>query len=141
MTFDPAGPTGAHALERLAADRIGWLTVIRPDGQPVSMPIWFLWDAGEVLIYSDKNARRNAHIEANPRVSFHLDTNAGGGDLVIVLGEARIDPATPPVPDNAAYLAKYGDWIDAHLGGPASMAAVYDTPIRIRVTKGIAGGG
>lgn len=139
MTLDPASPAGAHALGRFARDRIGWLTVVRPDGQPVSMPIWFLWQDGELLIYSDRRAKRNDHIRAHPQVSFHVDTDTGGGDIVTLMGEARIDPSTPPVHENPAYLAKYGDWIDAHLGGPEVMAATYDTPIRIRVTKAVLG--
>lgn len=141
MIFDSSDPAGAHALERLATDRIGWLTTVRPDGQPVSMPIWFLWRDGELVVYSDKAAKRNAHLRANPKVAFHLATDAGGGDIVIVHGEARIDPAYPQVPDNPDYLAKYGEWIDAHLGGPAGMAAVYNVPIRITPTRGIAFGG
>jgi PPOX class probable F420-dependent enzyme len=138
MTAEPGPTIGAHALVRLRDERIAWLTVVRPDGQPVSMPIWFLWADGELLVYSDKAARRNAHVEANPRVAFHLDTNAGGGDIVTILGEARIDPTVPPVTDNAAYRAKYGDWIDEYLGGIEAMAAVYDVPIRIRPTRVIA---
>jgi PPOX class probable F420-dependent enzyme len=141
VTFDPNDATGAHALARLRDDRIGWLTTVRPDGQPVSMPIWFLWQDGELVMYSDENAKRNANIGLNAKVAFHLPSDAGGGDIVMVHGEARIDPEYPQVPDNPDYLAKYGDWIDAHLGGPAGMAAVYNVPIRIRPTKGIAFGG
>lgn len=141
MIFDPDDPTGAHALERLRDDRIGWLTTVRPDGQPVSMPIWFLWHGDELVMYSDATARRNANVQVNPKVAFHLPSDAGGGDIVIVHGEARIDMSYPQVPDNQDYLAKYGDWIDAHLGGPAGMAAVYTVPIRVAPTKGMAFGG
>ena len=50
MAIDPATKIGARALERLATDRIAWLTTVDADGQPQSMPIWFLWepDPGEV---------------------------------------------------------------------------------------------
>lgn len=138
MIFDETDPQGAHALERLANDEIGWLTTVTPGGQPQTMPIWFLWQDGEILVYGDHRARRNANVAANPKVSFHLGTDAGGGDLVIILGEARIDASSPRLPDNEGYLAKYGDRIDASYGGPEGMAAVYNVPIRIRPTKGIA---
>ena len=75
MIFDPNDELGAHALARLRDDRIGWLTTVRPDGQPVSMPIWFLWQDGELVMYSDENAKRNANIGANPKVAFHLATD------------------------------------------------------------------
>ncbi|MBI3750417.1 MAG: pyridoxamine 5'-phosphate oxidase family protein, partial [Chloroflexi bacterium] len=72
--FDPAKPAHAHALERLRGDRIAWLTTVTPEGQPQTMPIWFIWtDAdegpGEILVYGDRRARRNRNLESNDRVS------------------------------------------------------------------------
>ena len=43
-------------------------------------------------------------------------------------GEARVDEATPPVTENAAYLAKYGAWIDEYLSSAEEMATVYNVP-------------
>lgn len=141
MVFDGGGPGDARARERLATDRIGWLTTVTPSGQPQSMPVWFLWADDEILVFSDHRARRNRNIAANPKVAFHLGSNEGGGDIVVVEGEARIDHAVPGVVGHAAYLAKYGDWIDAHLGGPAKMAETYNVPILIRPVRGLAFGG
>ena len=60
-TLDPANPEHARALRSLATDKTGWITTTDADGQPQSSPIWFLWDDGEVLLYSRKGARRNDH--------------------------------------------------------------------------------
>jgi len=138
VIFDPGDEQGAHALERLRSDRVGWLTTVTVAGQPQTMPIWFLWTDDELLIYGDHRARRNRNLEANPRVSFHLGDDGGGGDIVVIEGTARIDPDYPQVGDNPAYLAKYGEWIDRDLGGPSKMAQVYNMPIRITPTRGIA---
>ncbi|MBI2762613.1 MAG: TIGR03667 family PPOX class F420-dependent oxidoreductase [Chloroflexi bacterium] len=138
MIFNPEDEQGAHALRRLIDDRIAWLTTVTPSGQPQSTPIWFLWADGEILIYSDHRALRNRNIAANPRVSLHLDDDGEGGDIVVVQGEARIDPGQPPVPANAPYLAKYGQWIDAELGGPDKMAETYSVAIVIKPTRGTA---
>jgi PPOX class probable F420-dependent enzyme len=138
VIFDETDPQGAHALERLANDKLGWLTTVTPGGQPQTMPIWFLWQDGEILVYGDHRARRNANVAANPKVALHLNDDGAGGDIVVIEGESRIDPDYPQVPDNPAYLAKYGDRIDAHLGGPAKMAQTYNMPIRIIPTRGIA---
>ena len=140
MVFDTGSPSDAHALERLRTDRIGWLTTVRSDGQPQTFPIWFLWEDGEALVYSDRRAKRNENIRTNPRVSLHLDDDGSGGDIVIVEGEARIDDATPPVTDHAGYLAKYGQWITEYLTSAEEMATVYNVPIRIRPTRGRAFG-
>jgi PPOX class probable F420-dependent enzyme len=140
MVFDSGSEGDLHALARLDKDMVGWLTTVTPDGQPQTFPIWFLWEDGEALIYSDRRAKRNRNIAANPRVSLHLGDNGRGGDIVIVEGEARVDEATPPVPQNEAYLAKYGAWINDYLSSPEEMATVYNVPIRIRPTRGRAFG-
>jgi PPOX class probable F420-dependent enzyme len=137
IPFDPATPEGRHALERLATERIAWLSSVTSQGQPQTFPIWFLWEDGEILVYSAHNARRNANIAANPRVSLHLPDDLKGGDIVIVEGEARIDAGTSPVTDHAGYRAKYDEWITSQLGGVERMAAVYNVPIRIRPTRGV----
>lgn len=136
MVFDTGSDVDRHALERLATDTIGWLTTVTPDGQPQTFPIWFLWEDGEALIYSDKRAKRNVNIAHNPRVSLHLNDNGTGGDVVVLEGEARIDETAPHVPDHAAYLAKYGERIIASFNSAEEMATVYNVPIRIRPTRG-----
>ena len=140
MVFDTGSERDARAIARLQGDRIGWLTTVTPEGQPQTFPIWFLWDGGELLIYSDRRAKRNANIASNPRVTVHLNDNGSGGDVVIVEGEARIDPSTPPVPRNPSYLEKYGDWITEYLSSPEEMATIYNVPLRIRPTRGVAFG-
>ena len=57
---------------------------------------------------------------------------------MIVEGTARVDPSTPQVPQHRAYLAKYGDWIAEYLTSPEEMATIYNVPLRIRPTRGLA---
>jgi PPOX class probable F420-dependent enzyme len=136
MVFDSGSDADRHALERLQADMIGWLTTVTPESQPQTFPIWFLWEDGEALVYSDRRARRNTNIAGNPRVTLHLNDNGRGGDVVVVEGEARIDDTTPQPQDNAAYLAKYGDAIRTSFSTPEEFATIYNVPIRIRPTRG-----
>jgi PPOX class probable F420-dependent enzyme len=157
VILDPTRPAHARALERLVSDRVAWLTTVTPDGQPQTMPVWFLWlepgrgrgdhgggdggdgaDDGEILVYGDRRARRNRNLEANDRVSLALRTDEHGAEVVVIEGRATMDPEYPQVYDNPAYLAKYGDSIDRSLGGPQQMAETYDVPIRIRPTRIVA---
>ena len=115
---------------------IGWLTTVTPDGQPQTFPIWFLWEDGEALIFSDRRAKRNVNIAGNPRVSLHLNDNGRGDDVVVIEGEARVDPATPPVPEHRGYLAKYGDMITRSYTSAEEFATIYNVPIRVRPTRG-----
>ncbi|HJW21096.1 MAG TPA: pyridoxamine 5'-phosphate oxidase family protein [Candidatus Limnocylindrales bacterium] len=128
------------ALERLARERVAWLTTVTPEGQPQTMPIWFLWlpdapDGGEILVYGDRRARRNRNLEANDRVSLALRTDEHGNDVAVIEGRATMDPDYPQVYDNPGYLAKYGASIDGSFGGARHMAETYDVPIRIRPTR------
>ena len=140
MVFDGDTDSDRHALGRLERDMIGWLTTVTPDGQPQTFPIWFLWDAGEALVYSDRRAKRNLNIQSNPRVSLHLGDDGRGGDVVVVEGEARIDDAVPRPEDNAAYNRKYGEWIRDQFSTAEEFTSVYNVPIRIRPTRGRAFG-
>jgi PPOX class probable F420-dependent enzyme len=140
LVFDSGSESDLHALARLATDMIGWLTTVTPDGQPQTFPIWFLWEDGEILVYSDRRAKRNGNIAANPRVSLHLNDNGQGGDVVVVEGDARVDAGTPGPDHHTAYLAKYGAWIDEYLSSPEEMATIYNVPLRIRPTRGRAFG-
>jgi PPOX class probable F420-dependent enzyme len=131
QTLDPATEAGAHALERLETELMGWLTTVNPDGQPQSSPIWFLWQRGEVLVYSHIRAPRNANIEANPLVSFNLDTASEGDDFVTMEGETRVDQTVPSSSANPAYLAKYRHLIERYGWTPEWLSENYPIPIVI----------
>jgi PPOX class probable F420-dependent enzyme len=140
MVFDGGSDSDARALARLRTDMIGWLTTVTPEGQPQTFPVWFLWEDGEVLVYSHHRAKRNANIAANPRVSVHLDDDGDGGDLVIVEGIARVDSAMPPVDRHPGYMAKYADRMVRDLGSVDRMATEYNVPLRISPVRGRATG-
>src|SRR4249919_594020 len=134
-TIDPASPAGARALERLGSELIGWLTTTNPDGQPQSSPIWFLWMGDEVLIYSGKRAPRNGNVPDRPLVSFNLNTDAVGGDVATMEGEASIDPYDVPAHENPPYIAKYRGLLDEYGWTAEYFAGEYPVAIRIRPTR------
>jgi PPOX class probable F420-dependent enzyme len=141
MIFDPTTAAGAHARERLGSAKIGWLTTVTPAGQPQSAPVWFLWVEDEILVYSDRRARRNRNLEANPKVSFHLSDDGSGGDIVALEGEARFDHDCPQLSDSPAYLERYRAWIVESFGSPEKMAETYSLAIRITPTRGVPSAG
>lgn len=140
MVFDTGSDHDRHAQDRLATDMVGWLTTVTPEGQPQTFPIWFLWEDGEALVYSDRRARRNVNIAANPKVTLHLNDNGKGGDVVVIEGDARIDASAPRLPDHVAYRAKYEQWIIEFTGTAEEMDVLYNVAIRIRPTRGRASG-
>jgi hypothetical protein len=40
--LDTTSEAGARAEERLRNEGVAWLATVRPDGQPRSVPVWFL---------------------------------------------------------------------------------------------------
>ena len=134
-TLDPVNPEHARALRSLATDKTGWITTIDPDGQPQSSPIWFLWDDGEVLLYSRKGARRNDHVAERPRVSFNLNTDASGDEVVTMEGTVRVDADGASAAANPAYLAKYERHIHAYGWTADWFAEQYPVILRITPTR------
>lgn len=135
QTLDPATEAGAEALERLAHEKIGWLTTVNPDGQPQSSAIWFVWRDGTIVVYSRVRAPRNANIEANPRVAFNLNTDAGGDNVVTMEGEARIDLRLPPPSADPDFQERYRTRIEAYGWTPEWHAEHYPIPIVIRPAR------
>lgn len=48
------------------------ITTVRPDGQPVSVPTWYLFDDGRILVNMDEGRKRLAYLRADPRVSVSV---------------------------------------------------------------------
>ena len=135
MVVDPATPHGAHADQRLRRAVVIWLTTIRPDGQPQTSPVWFLWDGAGILIYSEPHAQKVRNIEANPTVSLNLDGDGEGGDIVSLEGGAEIVEGGPLAIEVGDYVEKYREYI-ARLGSePEPFAHRYSTAIRVTPSR------
>jgi PPOX class probable F420-dependent enzyme len=134
-TLDPSTKAGAHMLERLANEKIGWLTTVTPDGLPQSAPVWFLWVGDEVFLYSFKTAKRNRNLAANPRVSFNLNTDVEGDDVVAMEGTARFDPSGPRYSDHPDYVAKYDSKLKGYGWEADYFEREYPHVIRITPTR------
>lgn len=133
--LDTSTEAGAHARERLEREEIIWLSTVRPDGQPQSVPVWFLWDGETFLIYSQPDVPKIRNIRGNPRVALSLNTDPGGEDVVRVEGTAALDADGPPVTSVPAYVEKYRAGI-ARIGStPEAMAEGYSTAIRVTPTR------
>jgi PPOX class probable F420-dependent enzyme len=133
MTFAlPDTEFGARTAKHLTDDIVAWLTIVDASGTPQPAPVWFLWDDSSILVYSHGEAKRLAHLRANPRVALHFDGNGNGGDIVVLTGQAEIVPDEPPVHQNPEYVAKYGDRITEGWQTAENFASIYSVPVRIR---------
>lgn len=121
---------------RLRHNLMAWLTTVRPDGQPISVPVWFLLrDDETILVYSRPGKQKLRNIAANPRVSLGLDVTDLGRNIVRLEGTAAVADDVPPADRQPAYLAKYTERIGALFGTPERFAELFSVPVVITPTR------
>jgi PPOX class probable F420-dependent enzyme len=125
----------ASVERRLREEEIAWLTTVRSDGQPQSVPVWFLWDGEGFVIYSQPDRQKLKNIRRNPRVSLNLNSDANGGSIVRAEGVAEIVEDTPPATDIPEYLEKYRAGISRIGMDPESFARSYSVALRVTPEK------
>lgn len=129
--FDTTTGAGGRAARRLGDEEIAWLTTVRADGQPQSVPVWFLWDGETFLIYSQEGRQKLRNISGNARVGLNLNSSAHGGDVVRAEGLAEVVEDAPPATGVAPYLEKYREAI-ARIGyDPEGFARAYSVAVRV----------
>lgn len=120
---------------RLRHNLIAWLTTVRRDGQPVTVPVWFLLQEDETfLLYSQPESAKFRNIAANSKVSLALDVCDLGRNIV------RLEGTAAPVDDSSrtlqpAYLAKYTERIAALFESPEKFAEQFSRQLIITPTK------
>ena len=129
--LDTTTEAGARAYSRLREEEIIWLTTARSDGQPQSVPVWFLWEGETFLVYSQPGRQKLRNIGGNPRVGLHLNSSASGGDVVRVEGTAEVVQDVPPADELGEYVEKYRESI-ARIGfDPGGFAQSYSVALRV----------
>lgn len=123
-----------HALSRLKKEIVVWLATTNPNGGPLVVPVWFLFDGKTFLIYSVPG-QKVRNIERSPLVALHLNSNPEGGDVLRVTGKAQVLKRQPPAHKVPAYIRKYRSLIKSYGWTPESFSADYRIPIRVRPTK------
>ena len=123
--------------DRLRQNLIAWLTTVRPDGQPVSVPVWFLFreDDETVLLYSQPGKPKLRNIGQNPQVALGLDVTDIGRDIVRIDGQAREAPEAGPADKQPQYRAKYAERIGTLFGDAEGFAAQFSVPVLITPSR------
>ena len=122
--------------DRLRHNLMAWFTTVRPDGQPVSVPLWFLLREDEtILVYSRPSKQKLRNLQANPRVSLTLDVTDLGRNIVRIEGTAEQVHDLPPANEDPAYLAKYTERIGALFDTPEQFAELFSAAIVVTPTR------
>ena len=128
---------GRFAKKHLKSEYFVWLTTVDANGTPQPRPVWFIWEADTVLIFSQAKAHKLKHILNNPNVSLHFNTEDEKGEkrLVIFTGTAKIDTKSPSADKLSAYIRKYKSGIIDLNSTPEQFGREYSVAIRITLTN------
>jgi PPOX class probable F420-dependent enzyme len=132
MDFD--SPLGRKALRKLKREQIIWLTSVDDRGRPQPRPVWFHWNGEDLLVFSQPTAAKVRQIASNPKVALHFNSDETGSEVVVLLGEARVEPVPIPSERTKAYLRKYRSGVLDLDMTPESFLADYRVPITIQPT-------
>ncbi|MDQ3150737.1 MAG: pyridoxamine 5'-phosphate oxidase family protein, partial [Actinomycetota bacterium] len=65
----PKPPLPEQLDELLAKPNPAVIASVRPDGQPVSVATWYLWENGRILVNMDEGRKRLDYLRHEPRVT------------------------------------------------------------------------
>jgi PPOX class probable F420-dependent enzyme len=133
--FDEGTEFGARVARHLREEIVVWMTTITPAGEPLPMPVWFVWDGGELVRMHSRRSARLRNIQANPHVSLNFSGDGRGGDIVVLSGTASAGGDLPQADRDPEYLEKYRDHIPRVGMTPETFAQRYEVPVRIRLSR------
>ena len=131
---DAGAMTIAERVAFLEAAHVGVLAVDEPGRGPHALPIWYLYEDGEVLIGIDGASRKAELLRAAGRASLTVQTETAPYQYVSVEGPVVLEPATH---DELALAARYlgaevGAWYVEHNPRPEDALTVRLRPERWR---------
>ena len=123
--------------KHLKSEYFIWLTTVDSTGTPQPRPVWFIWENDTILIFSQPKAHKVKHIQKDPNVSLHFNTEDEKGEkrVVILKGVARIDEQAIPANKLSAYMRKYKSGIIELNSTPEQFSREYSSAIRITPTN------
>jgi PPOX class probable F420-dependent enzyme len=125
-----------HVEARLHSNLMAWLTTVRPDGQPDSVPVWFLVrDDETILVYSQPKKLKLRNIGVNPKVTLGLDVTDIGRDIIRIDGTAEQRDDVPPADRQPQYAAKYAERIGAMFGTSSQFGEMFSEALIITPTR------
>ena len=135
--IDLTSKFGRIVKRHLNKEYFVWLTTVGSDLTPQPRPVWFIWDKDSLLIFSQAKAHKVKHLMQHSKVALHFNSSdeLAEKEVIVMIGEAKIDPSVPPAHKVPAYFKKYKTGI-ARLGGtPEDFSNEYSVAIRVKPTS------
>ena len=137
--LDPTNPLDAKMRARLEQAEYAFLTTLRPDGRPHSVPICFWYETDSSLIFSLPDSVKVQNIRKNPNVCLAIES-FGFADYfsLVIEGQAELVDEPSNWLHYPAYDAKYAPLSQRLFGSdhvPEDYAAQFSQAIRITPTR------
>lgn len=84
-------PIPQDVVDLLVKPNPAVMATVRPDGMPVSVATWYLWDDGRILLNLDAGRKRLEHLRADPRVSLTVLDDESWYRHVSVQGRVKLE--------------------------------------------------
>lgn len=85
-------PLPDDVVELLKKPNPAVMATVRPDGGPVSVATWYLWDDGRILVNMDGERKRLEHLRHEPRASLTVLDGDSWYHHVSVQGRVTLAP-------------------------------------------------
>jgi nitroimidazol reductase NimA-like FMN-containing flavoprotein (pyridoxamine 5'-phosphate oxidase superfamily) len=124
---DPAhGSNAAYVKDLLQSRLIARLAVHNADGTIHLTAVWFLYEAGRVLIPTFSRSRKLRNLSHDPRVTIIIDRAEGGFDVqgVMIRGHASVITGAEAASINRRIHGKY--LLETALAEPIVMTSLKD---------------
>jgi PPOX class probable F420-dependent enzyme len=105
----PAGlPTDDPIVAALlAGPNLARLAYITPGGRPRVVPIWFAHDSGDIIMVTGPKAAKLRSLEQNPAVAVTIDSSTPPYKVLLVEGEATLEPVEGMAPEYRPIVERY----------------------------------
>ena len=90
LRIDTSTEFGAKTARRVAEEKLAWLTTVDSKGTPQPNPVWFLWDNGTFIMFSQPNQAKLANIRRSGRVALNLEATEDEEQISIFTGHAEL---------------------------------------------------
>jgi PPOX class probable F420-dependent enzyme len=105
----PKPPVPAQIDAFLAKPNPAVIATVRLDGQPVSVPTWYLWENGRILVNMDEGRKRLAYLRAEPRVAVTVLVENDWYSHISLTGRVVSLEADPQMADIDRIARHYGN--------------------------------
>jgi general stress protein 26 len=67
------------------------VNTITPEGYPHSVPVWFLLEGDDLIVFSDRSARKVKNVQQNPKGSLAYGGDPVGSPCLLVEGDWTLE--------------------------------------------------